>query len=169
MSPVCKTRRPKIVKIGKTRSNVARSQPAKIEMFPVSARWHPPETGHSTAAPPLVMTSLARRAISTASVVDISIQVLPSATSGSISVTTASQAAGDGKQVTTTSQSRINCAALVPATAPFSTKALTKSAFRSKTCNAFPFRNKLPANFPPTLPSPINPTRIMLSSVSTKL
>jgi hypothetical protein len=33
-------------------SNASRSPPTKIEMLPVSARWQPPDTGHSTAKAP---------------------------------------------------------------------------------------------------------------------
>ena len=32
-------------------SNIFLSQPANIAILPVSARWHPPETGQSTANP----------------------------------------------------------------------------------------------------------------------
>ena len=40
-------RRPIVVNIGKASSNASRLQPAKIEILPVSALWHPPETGQS--------------------------------------------------------------------------------------------------------------------------
>jgi hypothetical protein len=53
------------------------------------------------------MTAAPRRCTSEASVVDISIQILPGPTSGSIASTTAAQAAGEGRQVMTTSQVRI--------------------------------------------------------------
>ena len=83
-SPVCKIRRPMIVRNGNTVSNVERSQPAKIEILPVSARWHPPDTGQSTAAPPRSITILPRRFTSASSVVDISNQIFPSRTWGNI-------------------------------------------------------------------------------------
>lgn len=70
-------------------------------ILPVSARWQPPETGQSTAAPPLAITCAPRRFTSASSVVDISIQIFPGLISGSISSTTAALAAGLGKQVIT--------------------------------------------------------------------
>ena len=54
--PVCRIRRPIVVSSGRMCSNVERSQPAKIEMLPVSARWQPPETGQSTGSPPSATT-----------------------------------------------------------------------------------------------------------------
>ncbi len=62
---------------GRTLSNVLRSQPAKIEMFPVAALWQPPETGQSAASPPLAMNALPSRMTSASSVVDISAQIFP--------------------------------------------------------------------------------------------
>ena len=44
--------------------------------------------------------------------------------------------------------------------APLETKSATNSGFRSLTVKSYPFLNKLPANFPPALPKPINPTFI---------
>jgi len=86
---------------------VFRSQPTRIEMFSVAARWHPPETRKSTAAPPRSMTMAPRRLTSASSVVDISIQILSVFSSGTISSITAADASGDGRQVMATSQSRI--------------------------------------------------------------
>ncbi len=127
-------------------------------MLPVAARWHPPETGHSAASPPRAITSAPRRCISAASVVDISIQILPGPTSGIISLTTLAQAAGDGRQVITTSQSRIMPAALPPAFAPRPMKSATSAGSRSWTARSTPLRNNDPASLPPTLPRPMKPT-----------
>ncbi len=132
-SPVCSTRRPMTVNRGRIRSNVARSQPAKIAILPEAARWHPPETGQSTAAPPRAMTSAPSRLTSASSVVDISIQILPGPTSSSICCMTASDAAGLGRQVMTASQVRIMSAGLSPAVAPKATNSATRSASRSWT------------------------------------
>ena len=112
---------------GAMRSKVARSQPAKIEMLPVAARWHPPDTGQSTAAPPRSITSAPRRLTSASSVVDISIQILPSVTSGSISSITAAEAAGEGRQVMTASQLRIRSAGPSARFAPRATNSPTRS------------------------------------------
>jgi|GEM_PF-4507541 len=139
------------------RSKVARSQPAKMAILPVSARWQPPETGQSTAAPPRSVTSAPRRLTSAASVVDISIQILPAVTSGSICCITASLAAGLGRQVMTASQSRISWAGLSPRVAPRATNPSTKSPFRSCTETSWPLRSRLPASLDPTFPSPMKP------------
>ena len=165
IGPVCKTRRPIVVSKGKIRSKVVLSQPAKIEMFPVSARWHPPETGQSTASPPRSITIAPMRLTSASSVVDISIQILPGPTSGNISCMTASLAAGFGRQVITASQVAMRFAALFPSSAPAATLVATKSAFKSCTATATPLRIKLPESFPPTLPKPMNPTFIRYSPV----
>ena len=45
-------------------------QPAKIEMLPVSARWHLPETGQSTGSPPSASTFAPSRRISAADLLD---------------------------------------------------------------------------------------------------
>ena len=75
-------------------------------MLPVAARCTPPETGQSTASAPVASTSAAMRRISAASVVDISSQILPGAMPermpSALSIT-AADAAGDGRQVMTTS------------------------------------------------------------------
>ena len=130
-------------------------------MLPVSARWQPPDTGQSTAAPPLAITISAKRDTSLASVVDISIQILPGLISSSIAVTTALQASGLGKHVITVSHARINSAGLLPSFAPRLTKSDTKSAFRSCTYRSCPLRKRLPASFAPTFPSPTNPIFII--------
>ena len=46
---------------GSIASKVSRWPPAKIEMLPVAARWQPPETGQSMAAPPAASTSAPSR------------------------------------------------------------------------------------------------------------
>jgi len=164
--PVCKTRRPSRVRIGKIRSNVSRSHPAKIEILPVAARWHPPETGQSTAAPPLAMIFSPKRLTSVSSLLDISIQIfpgeMPSSKPFSPSIT-AADAAGDGKHVITASQSRIIAAGLSPALAPWATKVATSASSKSCTTVSKPFRTSDPASFPPTLPNPMKPIFISIS------
>ena len=46
-----------VVRTGRARSKSFRSAPTKIEMLPVAARWHPPETGPSIGAAPAAVTN----------------------------------------------------------------------------------------------------------------
>ena len=120
-----------VVNKGRIISNVALSQPAKILIFPVSALWQPPETGQSTAFPPLLMTSAPKRFTSASSVVDISNQVFPSVTNGSIVCITTLEAAGLGKHVITRSQTFIKCAGFSPIFAPFFANSAVSWLFKS--------------------------------------
>ena len=47
--------------------------------------------------------------------------------------------------------------------APFTTKSFVKEESKSITVKSYLLRNKLSANFPPTLPKPIKPTFIFTS------
>ena len=135
-------------------------------MLPVAARWQPPETGTSAAIPPAAATSPASRRISSASVVDISIQTSPGRNPGNTAPSiTAAEAAGLGRQVITTSSS----AAIRPgslARAPSATCSATSPGSRSCTARSTPFASRFAASFAPRLPSPMNPTRIARSPVS---
>ena len=158
--PVCRMRRPIVVSSGRMRSKVARSQPAKIEMLPVSARWQPPETGQSTGSPPSALTFAPSRRTSASSVVDISIQIFPSPiaeSSPSSASSTAADAAGVGRQVMTASQDSIIRAGLSPQCAPASRNGWAASRSRSRTVRSSPLRSREPASLRPTLPSPMKP------------
>ena len=165
--PVCRIRRPMVVSSGRMRSNVERSQPAKIEMLPVSARWQPPETGQSTGSPPSATTFSPSRRTSASSVVDISIQIFPSpvtASSPSSASSTSADAAGVGRQVMTASQDSIIRTGLSPQCAPASRNGRAAPRSRSRTVRSTLLRSSEPASLPPTLPSPMKP--IFIYSVS---
>ena len=135
---------------------VFRSQPTRIEMFPVAARWHPPETRQSTAAPPRSMTMAPRRLTSASSVVDISIQILSVFSSGTISSITAADASGDGKQgdghVAVPHHSRRSVS-------PRCAKRSRLRDLRSDhgSIKSISLRNSEPDSLPPTFPDPMNP------------
>ena len=169
IGPVCKTLRPSVVSRGNIRSNVGRSQPAKMEILPVSARWQPPDTGHSMAEPPLASTSAARRLTSSTSVVDISAQILPSlmpASTPSCASMTWAQALGDGRQVITRSHVSIISFGLSAHVAPFAIKGSARDLSRSRTVVSNPFRTNDPASLAPTLPSPMKPTFMLFFLMS---
>ena len=158
------------VSTGSARSNVTRSQPAKIEMLPVAARWQPPETGQSTAAPPAPVTRAARRRTSASSVVLISAQMTGSASSPRFDRTarparmpseasiTAALTEGLGRQVITTSAVAAISAGLSAQPAPADSSAAAAERSRSRTTRSKPLRSRLPASFDPTFPNPMNPT-----------
>ena len=136
MGPVCRMRRPSVFRNGSMVSKVSRSQPAKMDMLPVAARWQPPDTGHSIALPPFSPTFAASRLISPASVVDISAQILPGPTasiSPSSPSITAAQACGLGRQVMTMSQAAIIAFGLSAHFAPLARKGSAAFLSRSRT------------------------------------
>src|SRR5215469_7781594 len=132
-------------------------------MLPVAARWQPPETGQSIASAPSASTRAASRSASAASVVLISSQIFPgdspASTPPAASITSA-DTAGEGRQVMTTSTASASARGPAAAPAPRLTKAATRRGSRSRTVSATPCRSRLPASWPPTLPRPMNPTRI---------
>ena len=128
---MCNTLRPIFVKSGRIYSKVARSHPEKMLIFPVSALWHPPDTGQSTAAPPFSITKAPNLLTSASSVVDISSQTFPEVTKSSICPITSFDALGLGKQVMITSHFSIIFCGFFPLFAPLDTKFLTKSLSRS--------------------------------------
>ncbi len=152
-----------VVSTGRTRSKASRSQPAKMAMLPVAARWQPPDTGQSTGSAPTASTRAPIRRTSDSSVVLISIQTLPAespAMTPSSASMTAEQAVGDGRQVITTSHRSAISLGESAHPAPPSRNAWAASRSRSRTIRSYPLRVRLPANFPPTLPSPMNPIRM---------
>ena len=149
-----------VVSSGRMRSNVERSQPAKMEILPVSARWQPPETGQSTGSPPRARTFSPSRRTSASSVVDISIQIFPgpiAESSPSSASSTSADAAGVGRQVMAASQDSIIRAGLSPHSAPAARNGCAVSRSRSRTVTSSPLRSSEPASLPPTLPSPMKP------------
>ena len=135
-------------------------------MLPVSARWHPPDTGQSTASAPVACTKAPSRFTSASSVVDISSQTFPfvnPCSNPSSASITAADAAGEGKQVITTSQADAISFGLSDQEAPSSRNGCATDCSRSRTITSCPLRIRLPANLPPTLPRPINPIFISMS------
>ena len=121
--------------------------------------------GHNEIAmAPVCATRAACDTIIVGSVVDISIQILPGPISGSISASTASDAAGLGKEVITTSQPRMISAADNPPFAPQAVNSATRARSKSCTHSATPLFKRLPASLPPTAPNPMNPVCILSSS-----
>ena len=80
------------------------------------------------------------------------------ARSPSSSSSTAAEAAGEGRQVITTSHSSAITLGDSPHDAPASSRWLAASLLRSRTTTSRPFRTSEPASFPPTFPNPMNPT-----------
>ena len=146
------------VRSGRMRSKVARSQPAKIEMLPVSARWQPPETGQvDGGGRPAPRPSPRGARISASSVVDISIQILPGVrpdSSPSSPSTTRAEMAGEGRQVITASQSRAICAGEVPCFAPRSTSGRMASALRSRDRQVDPVAQQAARQLVPDIAQP---------------
>ena len=105
--------------------------------------------------------------ISAASVVDISIHTCPARrpaiTPSSASSTTA-DAAGDGKHVITTSTDSAIAFGDSAHFAPPSSNGCVASGDGSRTVRSMPLRNSDPASLPPTLPSPMKPTRTLARS-----
>ena len=133
-------------------------------MLPVAARWHPPETGQSSASLPNFCTLAPSLLTSASSVVLISAHTFPGESPAIIPSSasiTAALASGLGKQVIIMSVVSAICLGDSPNFAPFSKKGLAISLFRSRTVKSKPLRKRLPANLPPTLPSPINPIFMM--------
>ncbi len=62
----------------------------------------------------------------------------------------------------TTSHASASDRGLVPAVAPAATSGAMASALRSSTVMSKPLRSRLAASLPPTLPRPMNPTRMRL-------
>ena len=149
-----------MVRTGSKRSNTGRSQPTKIAILPVAARWQPPETGQSTGLAPFASTREPIRVTSAASVVLISAQILPfvrpARIPSSASITEA-LTSGDGRQVMMISHVCAISFGLSAHFAPESRKEAAASRWRSRTTTSHPLRIRLPASLPPTFPSPINP------------
>ena len=66
-----------VVSTGNTRSKASRRPPAKIAMFPVAARWQPPETGQSRNNAPFSARMLAASRAVPALTVDVSATMAP--------------------------------------------------------------------------------------------
>lgn len=159
--PVCRIRRPMIENTGSARSNTARSQPAKMAMLPLAARWHPPETGQSSGSAPTARTLAPRRSTSAWSVVLISAHIFPGPSAPSrpsSASTTSALAAGFGRHVTTRSQRSAISRGLSAQCAPASSTGWAAARSRSRTVRSTPLRSSDPARAPPTLPSPMKPT-----------
>jgi hypothetical protein len=137
-----------------------------MEIFPVAARWQPPETGQSTGSAPVARTSAPRRFTSASSVVDISAQIFPAPSAeripSSASITVA-EAAGEGRQVMTSSHVAAISAGLSAHFAPLARKRRATPRSRSRTVRSWPLRSSEPASLPPTLPRPMNPIFIVVS------
>src|SRR5258706_2650921 len=158
--------RPRMASVGSTRSNAARLPPAKIAIFPVAARWQPPETGQSIAVAPSASTFAARRRTSALSVVLISSQIFPAPSHASrpwAGSMTSAEAAGDGRQVMTMSTDPASSRGDAPRFAPRETNESTSASFRSRTVRSTPWRNRLPASLLPTLPRPMKPIRVSVT------
>jgi hypothetical protein len=115
---------------------VSSGPPTRIEISPEWARWQPPVIGASSTWAPRSAARAPRRLASSTSVVLISIQVLPgprpASTPAGPSIT-ARTAAGDGREVITTSQSRASAAGLSPHRAPAARSSSARSRARSRT------------------------------------
>ena len=142
--------------------------PAKIEILPVAALWHPPETGQSIGSPETAETKLPIRFTSSKSVVDISAQIFPFEspliTPSSPSITS-EQAFGDGRHVIIISEFIANSFGDDAHLAPISSNEVDKVSFKSKTVNLKPLLIKFLAILLPTFPKPIKPIFILLPSI----
>ena len=104
------------------------------------------------------------RLTSAASVVLISSQILPEARPARmpswLSITSA-QAAGEGRQVMMTSTFSAISRGDDAREAPFARKRDSRSAFKSRTVSSSPWRARLAASLPPTLPKPMKPILLL--------
>ena len=149
-------------------SKVFLSPPTNIAIFPVVALWHPPLTGPSSGIAPFAATNFPSLFTSDSSVVLISNQILffeRLFITPSFASITSEQTSGDGKQVIIRSTSSVNSFVVFATLAPLSIKLFEIFSSKSLTVKSNLLLNKLPASFPPTLPSPIKPIFITTSLI----
>ena len=149
-------------------SKIFLSPPTKIAIFPVEALWHPPLTGPSKGIAFFSITFLPSLLTSASSVVLISSQILfserPFINPSSLSMTSA-HISGEGRQVMIRSTCFANSLGEFATLAPNFSNLLVKFLSKSLTVKSNLFLNKLPANLPPTFPSPIKPIFIIISLI----
>ena len=123
------------------------------------------ETGQSIGSPPASSTLAPSRRTSASSVVLISAHIWPGLSAAkmpSSASSTKALIAGLGRHVIIRSTCSVIAAGDSPHVAPASSRCWAADRSRSRTVRSVPLRNKLPASFAPTLPRPINPTRMVL-------